>query len=57
MVDDRGNTAVGIILGEFGSLLLTLLEVKVYRLVGQAELLKDKGDLPLHGSGMNTQFA
>ena len=47
MVDDRRDAAVGVVLGVLGGLVLALLEVEVDGLVGQAELLKDEGDLPV----------
>ncbi len=46
MVDESGNTTVGVVLGVLGSLLLALLEVEVDGLVCQTKLLKDDGDLP-----------
>ena len=46
MVDERGNATVGVELGELGGLVLALVELQVDRLVGQAKLLKNEGDLP-----------
>ena len=47
VVDERRDAAVGVVLGVLWRLVLALLEVEVDRLVSQAELLQDEGDLPV----------
>jgi hypothetical protein len=46
MVDDGGNTAVGIIFRVIGSFVLVLAEVEVDGLVGKTEFFKNIGNFP-----------
>ena len=47
VVDNCGDTTVGIELRVFRTFLLLFLEVKVDRLVGQAKLLQDDSNFPM----------
>ena len=49
VVDNCGDTTVGIVLGVLGLLVLAAGEVEVDGLVGKTELLKNKDDLPVIG--------
>ena len=49
MVDNRRDTAIGIVLGVLGLLVLAAGEVEVDGLVGKTELLKNEYDLPVFG--------
>lgn len=46
MINYRRDATVGVELGVFRSFVLALAKVQVDRLVGQAELFEDDGDLP-----------
>ena len=48
MINEGWDTAVGVILGELGGLVFALLELEVHRLVGESELLKNDGGLPVN---------
>ena len=53
MIDERRDTAVRVVLGVLGSLLLEFVKVEVDALVGEAKFGQDEGDLPVDESGVN----
>ena len=47
VVDQSGNTTVGVVFGVLRALLLALTEVEVDGFVRKAKLLEDEGNLPI----------
>jgi hypothetical protein len=51
VVDNRGNTAVGVVLGcVLWSFMLTLPKIQEYCLICQAKFLENDGDLPVRSA-------
>ena len=47
MVNEDGDTTVGVELGEFRTLLLIFLEIEEHRLVCEVQFLEDVSDFPV----------